>query len=109
MLLLSRKSGSLGLKTYRDLDSVGAVGATAPTHFEESYFRTLAFHTNIPLAIVFEAYLKIYSHSFEILTRSLSDDLKTTMKSYYLNQKETIIMVEIKLKTSNSQYFFQKQ
>ena len=43
----------------RDLDSVGAVGAAAPTDFEESSFCTLDFHTKIALAISFGAYLKI--------------------------------------------------
>ena len=37
----------------RDLDSVGAVGAAAPTDFEESSFCTLNFYTKISLAIVF--------------------------------------------------------
>ena len=54
----------------RDLDSVGAVGAAAPTDFEESSFCTLDFHTKIPLAIVFGVYLKICTQSFEILTCS---------------------------------------
>ena len=39
-------------------DNVGAVGATVPTDFEESLFFTLNFHTNIPSAIGFGAYLK---------------------------------------------------
>ena len=55
----------------RDLDSVGAVGVAAPIDFEESSFCTLNFHTKIPLSIVFGAYLKICTHSFEILTKSL--------------------------------------
>ena len=33
--------------TNRDLVSVGAVGAAAPTDFEESSFCTLDFHTAI--------------------------------------------------------------
>ena len=58
----------------RDLDSVGAVGAAAPTDFEESSFCALDFHSRIPLATDFGAYLKICTHSFEILTRSLTSN-----------------------------------
>ena len=54
-----------------DLDSVGAVGTAAPTDFEKSSIYTYNFHTKIPLATVFGAYLKICTHNFEILTKSL--------------------------------------
>ena len=54
-----------------DLDSVGAVGSAALKDLEGSSFCTLDFHTEISLATVFGVYLKIYTHSFEILTRSL--------------------------------------
>ena len=36
----------------RDLDSVGAVGAAAPTDFEESSFCTRNFHTEVTLTTV---------------------------------------------------------
>ena len=68
----------------RDLDSVGVV---APTDFEESSFCTLNFHTKIRLAKVFEVHLKICTHSFEILTRSLYLDVS---KSLYQIQNEGV-------------------
>ena len=37
----------------RDLDSLGVVGAVAPTDFEESSFCNLNFLTNVPLPSVF--------------------------------------------------------
>ena len=67
--------------THMDLDSMGAVRAAAPTDIEESSFCTLDFHTKIPLAIVFGAYLKICTHSFEILTRSLNTQCATRSKN----------------------------
>ena len=50
---------------------MGAVGAAATTDFEKSSFCTINYHTKIPLAIVFGTYLKICTHSFEMLTRFL--------------------------------------
>ena len=64
-----------GLENYcssaRAIVSVGVVGAAAPTDFVESSFYNLNFHTKIPLAVVFGAYLKFCTHCFEILTRFL--------------------------------------
>ena len=51
---------------------MGAVGAASPTDFEESSILTLNFHTKVILSSVFEAHLKICTHSFDILNRPLT-------------------------------------
>jgi len=48
-----------------------AAAAAIPTYFEEGSFLTCNFHTKVPLSTIFVVFLKICSHSFEILARSL--------------------------------------
>ena len=80
-------------KKYRDLDSVGAVGAAAPTDFEENSFCNLNLQTKIPLAIVFGEYLKICTHSFKIQSSSLVDICKFFM--LLRPDKFSILLLEI--------------